>query len=191
MKKIEKEQRLHLWDKKLKRKSSISFGKQKAMQKNPGKYVDQDPRPKQHEPQPEKEKTAPPGSKPEPGEKPNPKDVERSGDQDIETDSSKKEPTIFQGKKELEVEPPRGEEQPAIPLPPQSPTPPPPPRTPERIAAEKEVVKQIMQSDDTTLSNVADSINEALRIQLNELYKKADEMGFREAVTFLTKYVKP
>lgn len=169
--------------------------KQKAMQKNPGKYVEQDPNPKQHQPEPEKEKTAPPGSKPEPGEKPNPKDKEEDDEKDSESSSGKKEPTIFQGEKELEVEPPRGEEQPVTPPPPQSPTPPPVPRTPERIAAEKEVVKQIMKTDDTVLSNVADPVNppmnEALRTQLNELYKKADEMGFREAVTFLTKYVKP
>jgi hypothetical protein len=49
-----------------------------------------------------------------------------------------------------------------------------------------------MNTDDTVLSNVAGPINEKiLNHQLNELYKKADELGFKEAITFLTPYVKP
>lgn len=161
-----------------------------------GTHFEKNPRPQQAVPQQQEEpNVAPAGSKPEPGEKPNPaddkKEPEDKDEEDDEKDTGdKKSPTIFQGDKELDVEPPRGEEQPAPP--PQAPTQPSVPRTPERIAAEKEVVKQIMQTDDSTLSNVANPVYEAtLRTQLNELYKKADEMGFREAVTFLTKYVKP
>jgi hypothetical protein len=155
--------------------------------------VDQDPIPNRGKAADEKDdKVAPSGSKPEPGEKPNPKDDEEpKDDKDTDSDDEKDDgvPPIFQGDQELAVEPPQGA-QAAVP-PPQAPTPPPQPRTPERIAAEKEVVKQIMATDDTTLSNVATPLNEALRIQLHELYRKADEMGFREAVTFLTPYVKP
>lgn len=161
-----------------------------------GTHFEKNPHPQKPAAEPEKEepKVAPAGSKPEPGERPNPEDKEKEEPKDDEEDTGdKKEPTIFQGDKELEVEPPQGEKPTAAP-PPQAPTPPPVPRTPERIAAEKEVVKQIMATDDTALSNVANplGVNEtALKTQLHELYKKADELGFREAVTFLTKYVKP
>jgi len=161
--------------------------KSKAIQKNPGKYTDKDPKPKQ----PEEPKTAPPGSKPEPGEKPAP---EKDGDgglpkSDEKEPDDKKEPTIFQGDMKLEIEPPRGDDKLNSPPAPAAPTLPPQPRTPERIAAEKEIVNRIMRTDDTTLSNVADPINEECKRQLRELYKKADELGLRKAVTFLTPYV--
>lgn len=147
--------------------------------------------------EPEEPKQAPPGSKPEPGELPPDEEPEKDKDDDDDDEGPKggggggKEPTIFQGGKELEVEPPRGEE--PLQKPPQAPAPtvPPAPRTPERIAAEKEVVKQIMATDDTALSNVANPVSEEQRRQLRELYKKADEMGLREAVKFLTPIVKP
>lgn len=164
--------------------------KQKAMQKEPGKYTEQNPSPKK-ETEP-KQKVAPPGSKPEPGELPNSDKKaeldapEKSGDKEPE----KKTPSIFAGNQELAVEPPKIDGQPEPP--PQAPQPPVQiPRTPERIAAEKEITRQIMNTDDTVLSNVANPINEECRRQLNELYKKAYEMNFKEAVTFLTKYVKP
>ena len=152
-----------------------------------GTHFEKNPNPKASVSK-EEPKTAPPGSKPEPGEKPAPEDSgEKSlpksdnAPDDEGDEGEKKAPTIFQGDKELQVEPPRGKESPN--LNPPSPTVPPAPRTPERIAAEKEVVRQIMNTDDTALSNVANpiNVNESCRCQLNELYKKAYELGFKEA----------
>jgi hypothetical protein len=163
-------------------------------EKNPVPQVQQqrDAAAKEEEP-----KQAPPGSKPEPGELPpddDEKDTDKDKDEDEESDDKGrggggggKEPTIFQGDKQLAVEPPRGEERPEPPPVPPTPTVPPAPRTPERVAAEKEVTKQILGTDDTKLSNIADPLSE----QLKTLYKKADELGLREAVKFLTPYVKP
>jgi hypothetical protein len=170
--------------------------KARAMAKAPGKYVNQDPRPESEQPQAQKEPPKEPKdrmkdiSKDVPKDEPEDDDKLPKSDADNEGGNEKKS-TIFQGDKELALEPPRGDEKPDVAPPPQSPTPPPAPRTPERIAAEKEVVRQIMATDDNALSNVANPMNEVLKIQLHELYKKADELGFREAVTFLTKYVKP
>lgn len=168
--------------------------KQKAMQKTPGKYTEQNPNPNKDS-KPE-QKTAPPGSKPEPGEVPSsqgksqpsgPKSTPK--DDNEEGDGEEKTPNIFSGDNQLAVEPPQSAATPQAP--PKAPSQLQSPRTPERIAAEKEIVQQIMKTDDTVLSNVADPITEECRHQLNELYKKAYEMGFKEAVTFLTKYVKP
>jgi hypothetical protein len=146
----------------------------------------------------EEPKQAPPGSKPEPGELPPDDDEDEKEKEDDEEDDGPKggggggggggkEGSIFQGDKELAVEPPRGEEKPEPPPQAPSPTVPPAPRTPERVAAEKEVTKQILGTDDTALTNVAAPLAEQLQV----LYKKADEMGLREAVKFLTPYVKP
>jgi hypothetical protein len=154
--------------------------KRKAMQENPGKYTEQDPRPQREEPPTEREPSRPAKDEPLP-----------KSDADLDEPEDKKEPTIFQGDKELDVEPPRGEEKPKEVPPPAAPVAPPIPRTPQRVAAEKEVAKQIFKGDDTVLSNVANPLTETCKQQLNELYKKADELGYREAVTFLTPYVKP
>lgn len=166
--------------------------KAKAMAENPGKYTDQEPKkeaPPEKEPPIEKE----PIEKEEPDEE-EPEKKSFGGKSlpksDVKSDGDSK---ISQGGKELEIEPPRGKVSPVA-LPPTPPAQPQIPRTPERIAAEKEVAKQIIHTDDSVLSNVADPLNlneKALNHQLNELYKKADEWGFREAITFLTPYVKP
>jgi hypothetical protein len=165
--------------------------KAKAMATNPGKYTDKDPAPNTSEP-PKKE--APPGSVPEPGEKPTDKSkIDKEEPTDEEPPEDKKEPTIFQGDQKLDIEPPSGKEPPKDDLKPTATYATYVPDTPERIAAKKEVVKQIMKTDDTALTNVANPISalsENCRYQLNELYKKADELGFDEAVTFLTPYVK-
>ena len=84
-----------------------------------------------------------------------------------------------------------------------APTPVTAPRTPERIAAEKEVAIQIMNSDNSALSKIEPSLSECVvyttpggviskkgMLQLKELYKKADELGYKEVVTFLTPYIK-
>ena len=152
---------------------------------------------------------APPGSKPEPGELPpddeDDKDTEKDTDDDIGGGGGSHGGggssgggdgegggSVFQGDTQLEVEPPRGQESDAPPQPPQ-PTVPPAARTPQRVAAEKEIVRQILGTDDTTLSNIGGPIgvNEELHKQLQELFKKADELGLREAIKFLTPYVKP
>lgn len=173
-------------------------------EKNPVPQVQQQQDAAQEEPP-----QAPPGSKPEPGELP-PDDDEDEKDTDKDEDDDDEggggggshggggggggDGSVFQGDKQLAIEPPRGEEKPeSTPQPPQS-TVPPAPRTPERVAAEKEISRQILSTDDTTLSNIGGPIgvNESkVNHQLRELYKKADEWGFDEAVKFLTPYVKP
>lgn len=169
-----------------------------------GTHFEKNPVPQVQQAKKEEPKHAPPGSKPEPGElPPEDDDDEKDHDKDDEDDGDDKggggshgggggkEPTIFQGDKQLAVEPPRGEEQPEPPPQPPSPTVPLAPRTPTRVAAEKEVARQIFASDDTGLSNPAIPVTGIVKEQLQELFKKADEMGLREAVKFLSHYVKP
>lgn len=168
--------------------------KKRAMAEHPGKYVEENPFPKRPS-EKEPEKREPIRREPPPKEEPKDKDKDeddkslpRSGGSVFGGEK------ITQGDKKLEIEPPRGEEKPE---PPASAPPVPTiaPRTPERIAAEKEVVKQILGTDNNALANITGPLKEEnkelLRYQLNELYKKADALGFKEAVTFLTPYVKP
>ena len=166
--------------------------KAKAMQENPGKYVDKDPMPDMHraaEPAKEKE---PIGRQPPEAE---PKETPEKG---LETEPKKvgnvfgggETPPVTQNGQQLAVEPPTGTQPPV----PQSPVATPVPRTPQRVAAEKAVVQQMFASDDNSMSNFDPSItenSEVLRHQLREVYKKCEAWGFQEAVTFLTKYVKP
>jgi len=168
--------------------------KQKAMQENPGKYVEQNPFPKSPS-----EKPPPHERPPEPQPRPEKEEpVQKSDEPEEEPDKPSRSSNLFggdsgkvtQGDKELDVEPPRGEEKPEPPAP-SAVMPAPKPKTPDQLAAEKEVVKQIIATDDTALTNVANPLNEECLKQLRELYKKADELGFKEAVTFLTHYVKP
>ncbi len=158
-----------------------------------GTHFEKNPRPKPQKEEPENNepKVAPAGSKPEPGEVPNEKDKiekpstespEKNGDEETE-----KKPNIFQGGKSLEDEPTTAVTLPPQPIQPIQPV----PDTPEKIAAEKEIAKQIMATDDTALTNVANPMNESLKLQLNELYKEADKRGFSEAITFLTQYITP
>jgi hypothetical protein len=164
-----------------------------------GTHFEKNPVPQVQKPDQEEPKKAPAGSKPEPGELPADDDDEHEHEKDDEDDDETgggghgggKEPTIFQGDKQLDVEPPRGEETPETPPQPPQPTVPPAPRTPLRVAAEKEVARQLFATDDTTLGNPALPVTTAVKEQLQELFKKADEMGLREAVKFLSQYVKP
>lgn len=91
--------------------------------------------------------------------------------------------SVTQGNTQLAVEPPQGSEKPEPP--PQAPAATPIPRTPERVAAEKEVVKQILATDDTALSPVIPT-NETFKYQINELCKKCREWGFHDAGQFLS-----
>lgn len=167
--------------------------KQKAMRENPGKYVEENPFPKSpaekgREKRDSRLKTPPPEDKvkePTPTPEDEPDEESRPASNLFNTGP---EPKIRQGNKELSVEPVGGVKQPtAIQMPP------PAPKTPETIAAEKELVNQIMQADDSVVANVTSPLNvsEECSRQLTELYKKAYEMGLTEAVSFLTKYVKP
>ena len=76
------------------------------------------------------------------------------------------------------------------------PTPPPAPapvqKTPEEIAAEKEVIKQIMATSDTlpTMTGIGGvGVSEAVREELHKLTKIALEMNLNEAVRFLSKHL--
>jgi hypothetical protein len=163
--------------------------KKLAFKKYPGKYTDQEPK------------------KPEPVQKEPKKDpIQRIGGEKEEPDLTpksepsgdepKKEPNIFdappqqvsQGGQRLSVEP--IQPQPV----PKSPTVPVVPRTPERIAAEKEVVKQMVNVDPNSLSNFDPAITEesqkVLRHQLQEIYNRCEQWGFQETIKFLTPYVK-
>ena len=169
-------------------------------EKNPVPQVQQ-----QRDAQAEEPPQAPPGAQPEPGERPNDDAEEETGDDDNDDDDTGGGggsgggggTSVFQGDKQLSIEPPRGDERPETPPQAPQPTVPPAPRTPERIAAEKEVVRGILATDDTQLSNIGGplQVHEVMEAkknhQLRELYKKADEWGFDEAVKFLTPHVKP
>ena len=140
---------------------------------------------------------------PEAGPKPLPKlpgdtdkkSPEETGEPNVQQNIFNKEPATpiaaGAGENNLQVEPPAGTEEPAptgqMPVP----TLPQAPRTPERIAAEKDVIKQMIATNDNALTSIDPKISEICRKQLNELYKNADKLGFKEAVTFLTPYVKP
>lgn len=105
----------------------------------------------------------------------------------------KKEPTIFNNGTNLAVEPLNGDNT-SKPTPLPIPKPEVSPRTPERIAAEKEIVNQIIATDDSVLSNIESPLKEhnnvLLQHQLQEIYKKCDEWAFREAIKFLTPHIK-
>ena len=95
---------------------------------------------------------------------------------------------VSQGDKRLAVEPPGGTEK-ATTVP-QAPEEPKVPQTPERTAAEKEVIKQILATDDTALSPIDPTLNEeALRHQLTALYRKCDEWAMRDAERFLKPFI--
>lgn len=153
--------------------------KRKAMQENPGKYVeeeeaqrlglvkDKEPQP---EPEPKKDLTPPPSHEPA-GEASPPiagGEVDQAG-------------------QKLAIEPLRGSEKPETP--PVPPAPPvQPPTTPERKAAEKTVVQQMMQTDDSAIYKA--DINENCIKQLMTLQEYAESKGLTEALMFLKKYVK-
>jgi hypothetical protein len=173
----------------------------KAFKENPGKYVTDNPnppRPSEKEPVKEPIKREPPTDN-DPEEK---EDDAEEGDDDSLSKSSDDKSSLFDKEPSgdekvggLSVEPNRGNEKAEpIPMSPTNPTQ--SPRTPERIAAEKEIAMQLMGADDHALSKLDVNLQESkltdvCRYQLNELYKKADECGYREAVTFLTPYIKP
>ena len=87
----------------------------------------------------------------------------------------------------LALEPPRGPEKPETPpAPPTSPVQ--PPTTPERKAAEKAVIQQMMQTDDNAIYKA--EVNEICAKQLTILQDYADQRGLTDAAAFLRKCVK-
>jgi hypothetical protein len=165
----------------------------KAMKENPGKYTIQRPAnaPKPAEPPAPVEKEPPPEKEEPEGEE----DVPAKPSSNLFGGGGGSGSKIQQGNAELEIEPPMGTDTEAPKIPPvpaaAATTPPPAPQTPERIAAEKEVVKQIMATDDHALANITPPMTEECKRQLHELYNKADQLGFREAITFLMPFIKP
>ena len=166
----------------------------KAFKENPGKYVKDNPKPPaEQEKEPVKEpvkRELPTDNEPEKEEEPDededdslPRSSGGGGSNLFDKEPSGKDSSG------LEIEPPRGDEKPEpVPTPP---TPTQAPRTPERVAAEKDIAFQIIKGDDHALTKIDPPLTEACRHQLNELYKKADEWGFQDAITFLTPYIKP
>jgi hypothetical protein len=166
--------------------------KAKAIQR--GTHFEKNPAPQNstppREPQPAKElPPSPPKEKevPPPKEEPVEKEPVAEPKGGVATQ-------VAQGDQQLAVEPPRGSEKPE-PTPPQSPTPPPAPRTPERVAAEKEVAKQIMATDDTALSPVAPPLNEdtaenQIRIMRDTIVSVIDSLPYpklKEAYDIIVK----
>lgn len=153
----------------------ISFpspeSKAKAVKENPGKYTEQDPNPKKDVPA-------------EPTEKPLPEPSAAQLNQEPKQEPipTEKTPNIFEPQQQLKVEPINQQQSPAQAQPIQ-----PLPKTPQSLAAEKEYINQIFDTDNNNLSNLTPTLAEQLKV----LYKNADELGLREAVTFLTRYVKP
>jgi hypothetical protein len=164
--------------------------KHKAMHENPGKYVEENPFPKRSEPTPEPKEREPRKEKEPPVD-----DTEEPDDTSTKKPGSnlfgggESGPQLQQGDKQLSIEPIKGTQPIAPAAPPIAPQ---QPRTPERIAAEKEVAQQIVATGDDALTNVANPLTETYRQQIiKELYTKADKLGLKEVVTFLTPYVKP
>ncbi len=152
--------------------------------KNPNPQPQQSPDPNsqmpanQTEPEPEPPKGAPVFPAQEPGT------------QEPGTQVSVGPTSIRQGNQTLAIEPPAGSEPPAS-----SPTPPSatttPPETPEQIAAEKEVVKQMIQSDDTAITSISHpNISEKCVWELAVLKEHAITNGFSEAIDFFNRYIK-
>jgi hypothetical protein len=152
--------------------------KKKAFKEHPGEYVEEaeairlglipNPKATPQAPAPQRE----------------PKVHPKSGDDD-EKSKIPQEPgpqSVFQGDQELSIEPARGPEKPeSPPTPPVSPVV--PPISPERKAAEKAIVKQMIQGDEIVGSKFYPSIH--------ELYEKAEKSGLKEAAEFLKQYVNP
>jgi hypothetical protein len=82
---------------------------------------------------------------------------------------------VQQGGVELAVEPPRGAEKPESAPVPQAPQEPQAPRRPERIAAEKEVIKQILATDDTALNPVDPALSENSNPELEKNIREMRE----------------
>jgi len=181
-----------------------------AMKENPGKYVGEEeakrlgfvkdkvkPRP---EPDREPEKKPVPSPEKEiPDENP---DDEKSLPRSSAGNNLFGGDKVDQGGKELAIEPPRGAEKPE-PIAPEPTVAPPVPRTPERVAAEKEVVKQIFGTSNNSLSNIEPPLNEygnpevenKIKIMRSTLVSLIDSLTFEqlsEAYSLLvTKYMKP
>jgi hypothetical protein len=139
-----------------------------------GKYSEKNPNPQAtapREPAPEPPSPAPQQAPSAPPAQPEPKGIQ-------------------QGSNLLAIEPPRGPEKPEPP--PSPPTPPTtPPNTPERVAAEKAVVQQMIKTDDTALtSRYVPPIPESCIKQLAILREHAISRGLKEASDFLSQYVK-
>lgn len=151
--------------------------KQKALTKNPGKYVEQDPFPDQST-------NNNVNNKEEPSIQKGTSNAVKPSTNNTQSEEPQKVPNIFVGDKKLEVEP--NKDVPAPPI-----TASQAPLTPQKKAAEKELVKQLMGTDNTTNSLVTYPVCESIECkhQLQELYKKANELGLKEAVKFLTPFV--
>lgn len=97
--------------------------------------------------------------------------------------------TVSQGGKQMAVEPVGGIEKKEKEETP--PTPPPaPPKTPERKAAEREIVRQILATDDTSLSSTPTMEQVILNHQLTELCKLAESWAMYDAARFLKSHIK-
>lgn len=145
-----------------------------AIKKNPGKYIPLTKLQKKEEPKEQKPQVPIPNNVP-----------------DVQKDSSKPPPeqpipqSVFQGDKELQIEPIRGPEK--VETPPKPPEPPVDyPKTPEKVAAEKEVVKQMMKTDDTALTSLTlPPLSENCYKQLKMLLNYAEKNQFNDACQFL------
>lgn len=157
--------------------------KAKAMAENPGKYVEEDEAIKRGIIQKPKEPRPEPEQKPEPKAEPAPEPAPAP-----ETPEA---PPVDQIGKELAVEPPRGDEKPQSPPgPPEAPSTQPVPKTPEEKDAEKTVVKQMMNTDDTALTSMQyPPISENCKSQLSMIWELIDKNKFPEANEFLKKLI--
>ena len=63
--------------------------------------------------------------------------------------------------------------------------------TPLRAAAEKQIVNQIISGDNNTLGSfLPPDTEKVLNHQLQEIYKHCNTLNFKEAINFLTPYIK-
>ncbi len=167
-----------------------------ALQKHPGKYTDTEPPKPKPSPSRRRRSRQSPSEMPakEPlSNEPMEKEPDGEGQPERGVNIFPQADTVQQGGRELEIEPPHSMETPE-PAPksilPSQPVKKEVSKTPQRIAAEKAVAYQILTGDDHSMNKIDPAINEICQYQLNELYKKASDLGFKEAVTFLTPFIK-
>ena len=170
--------------------------KQKAMKENPGKYVDENPFPKKDDTSDDKKSFK--------KDKSDSDDFESSKQSEDDFDDTKNDiPTtnlfdkdvevsqIKQGDKTLSVEPLAVNTQANTNVNVPTTSSIVQPKTPERIAAEKSIVNQIINLDDTELTDISNPLYEEYKQSIiKELYIEADKLGLKEVVSFLTSYVK-
>ena len=147
--------------------------KAKAMKENPGKYTDKDPFPKST--------STPDTTLPDQSENPPEPNIFSSPTVPPEQNMPA---SITQNGNVFGVEPAKGPDD-SLGTPTSAVSPPSQPKTPEEVAAEKEIIKQMIRTDDTALTSNP-PIPENCYKELLVLKEYAHSHGFSDANKFIT-----